>query len=48
MKVVLIYLKDDATGEIRAETEKEGGGGRKKERERKVDPSVGNMVMNSG
>lgn len=32
VKVVLIYLRDDATGEIRAETEKEGG--RERERER--------------
>lgn len=32
VKVVLIYLRDDATGEIRAETEKDGG--RERERER--------------
>lgn len=32
VKVVLIYLRDDATGEIRAETEKDAG--RERERER--------------
>lgn len=37
VKVVLIYLRDDATGEIRAETEKDGG----REREREKGDSLG-------